>query len=35
MMLVFFHGMGLSAIAVALTTDAWQMAAALTVSSGR
>jgi MFS family permease len=31
MMLVFFHGMGLSAIAVALTTNAWQMAAALTV----
>ena len=31
MMLVFFHGMGLSAIAVALTTNAWQMALALTV----
>ena len=31
MMLIFFHGMGLSAIAVALTQNAWQMAAALTV----
>ena len=31
MMLVFFHGMGLSALAVALTTNAWQMAVALTV----
>lgn len=31
MMLVFFHGMGLSAIAVALTTSAWQIAVALTV----
>jgi MFS family permease len=31
MMLVFFHGMGVSAIAVALTTSAWQMALALTL----
>ena len=31
MMLVFFHGMGLSAMAVALTQSPWQMAVALTV----
>jgi MFS family permease len=31
MMLLFFHGMGLSAIAVALTQNAWQIGLALTV----
>ena len=31
MMLVFFHGIGLASIAVALTQNAWQMAVALTV----
>ena len=31
MMLVFFHGMGLSAILVAFTQNAWQLAAALTL----
>ena len=31
MMLVFFHGMGLSAMAVALTQSPWQMGLALTV----
>lgn len=31
MMLVFFFGMGASALLVALTADAWQMAAALTL----
>ena len=31
MMIVFFHGMGLSAIAVALAQGPWQMAVALTV----
>ncbi len=31
MMLVFFFGMGASALLIALTRDAWQMAAALTV----
>ena len=31
MMLVFFFGMGASALLVAITRDAWQMAAALTV----
>jgi MFS family permease len=31
MMLVFFHGMGLSAILVALTQNAWQLAAALSM----
>jgi len=31
MMIIFFHGMGLSALAVALTQSAWQMALALTV----
>jgi MFS family permease len=31
MMVIFFHGMGLSALAVALTQNAWQMALALTV----
>jgi len=31
MMMVFFHGMGLSALAVALTQSPWQMGLALTV----
>lgn len=31
MMLLFFHGMGLSALAVALTQNAWQIGLALTV----
>src|SRR5437899_7040505 len=31
MMLVFFFGMGASALLVSLTRDAWQLAAALTV----
>jgi MFS family permease len=31
MMLIFFFGMGLSALLVALTRDAWQLAGALTV----
>jgi MFS family permease len=31
MMLVFFHGMGVSALLASLTQDAWQLAAALTL----